>query len=130
MRSQTTRKRNKHEERTFQLQVIDLAHVYGWKAAAIRTVLVKRPDESCYHETPMGADGKGWLDLFLVNPTGAPGRIWRCCAELKLADKHPQPDQKLWLQWHEKTGTPSFVWRPVDLNGEIMSVLRDGIEIT
>lgn len=78
-------------EAAFQQQVIDLAHLYGWKVASFRKVRVQRADGSVYWETPVGADGAGWPDLVLVKG----GRIlaW----ELKVGTNKPSPDQLAWL---------------------------------
>lgn len=110
-------------EASFQATVIAMAQSLGWKCAAIRRVRVKRKDGSVYYETPMQADGAGWLDVFMIHPVNR----WKLAAELKILDRPTTPEQKLWLQWHELSGTPAYTWRDCREDWlEIETVLREG----
>lgn len=79
-------------EAAFRDQIVQYAHLTGWRVAWFRPVAVRRGDGSFYHETPVGADGKGWPDLVLVRP---PRIVF---AELKDGYKQPTEDQQIWLR--------------------------------
>jgi len=48
-------------EADFQTRVIDLARQLGWRVAHFRKTRVQRKDGSTFWETPVAADGKGFL---------------------------------------------------------------------
>jgi len=56
-------KGNRVTEESFQSALIDLAHVYGYRVAHFRKARKKNGGWI----TPVSADGKGFLDLILVN---------------------------------------------------------------
>lgn len=93
-------------EAAFQAQVIQLAHMWGWRVACFRPVRVQRADGTVYHETPVGADGKGWPDLVLVRGR----RI--LAAELKVGRNVATPEQRLWIDALNAAGVTACVWRP------------------
>lgn len=103
-------------EADFQASVVELARLHGWRVAAVRRVAVRRPDGSFYHETPMGADGVGWPDLYLVRGRQA------VAAELKSDTGRATPDQLAWLGFLEAAGVAVYIWRPKDWD-EIQTVL-------
>jgi len=98
----------KWTEAEFQQRVIDYARGRGWKVAWFRPVRVQRRDGSVYHETPVGADGKGWPDLVLVRA----GEI--IFAELKVGKNKASPEQVAWLDALRETGAAAGVWRETD----------------
>jgi len=94
-------------EAQFQKQVVDLAHLKGWKVAHFRSVPVKRGSRVTY-QTPVGADGKGFPDLVLVRD-----RV--VFAELKVGTSL-RPDQKTWIGLLGEASAEVHVWRPRDLD--------------
>lgn len=105
-------------EAEFQRQVTAMANLLGWRVASFRAVAVKRANGQVYHETPVGADGRGWPDLVLVHRDG---RI--IFAELKSDGGKLRPEQKVWLEWLGRTPAAACVWRPADID-TIEAVLR------
>lgn len=103
-------------EESFQKQVIALAHWFGYKVAHFRRVRVQRKNGEVYYETPVQADGKGWLDLVLVRE-----RVIH--AELKSQKGRLSKEQKEWIRWLEEAGQKCYVWRPSDMK-EIVFTLR------
>jgi hypothetical protein len=99
-------RRAKVSEKEFQQQVIDFAHLHGWKVAWFRPVRVQRADGSVYYETPVGADGKGWPDLILVKG------VKIVAAELKVGKNTTSPEQDRWLAVLATCCIPAFVWTP------------------
>ena len=104
-------------EADFQQAVIGYARQRGWKVAWFRPVRVQRKDGSVYHETPVGADGKGWPDLVLVRA----GEI--IFAELKVGRNTASEEQIAWLDALRETGAAAGVWRPADWD-TILEVLK------
>lgn len=103
-------------ERDFQAHVIDMAHKLGWWVAWFRPVRVQREGGSVYYETPIGADGKGWLDLYMTRGERA------VVAELKVGQNKVTPEQQEWIAAHRATGVEVYVWTPQDQH-EINEVL-------
>lgn len=103
-------------EKEFTQQVIDLAHLCGWTVAHFRPARVKRGGKEIY-ETPVAADGKGWLDLFMVR------RGERLAMELKVGRNKPTAEQKKWLTLMNLAGIPAAVYRPKDWQ-ELEEVLK------
>jgi hypothetical protein len=97
-------------EKQFTEQVIDLAHLNGWRVAHFTQVQV-RPGVWI---TPVKADGKGFPDLVLVRD-----RV--IYAELKVGTSL-RVDQVLWLERLRDAGQETYVWKPRDLD-EISAVL-------
>jgi len=100
--------KTKVTEKAFQAQVIDLAHLCGWRVAHFRKVRVVRRDGSAYWETPAAADGKGFPDLQMLKG----GR--QVVAELKVEGNKPTPEQAQWLEAFQAAGVPAHVWTPDD----------------
>jgi hypothetical protein len=105
-------------EDEFQTQVIDSAHLHGWKVAHFRKARTKDG-----WITAVSADGKGWNDLFCVRPST--GHVF--AAELKSARGKRTPEQIAWASWMEAVGIAAYVWKPSDWD-EINSVLKEGPE--
>lgn len=92
-------------EAEFLEQVIDLAHVYGYRVAHFRPAWSGRG-----YRTPVQGDGAGFPDLVLVGR----GRV--VIAELKRqAAADPVNEQAAWLDAFRACGLPTYVWRPSDL---------------
>lgn len=99
----------KESEAEFQRRVVDLFHLHGWTVAWIRPVRVQRANGQVYHETPMGADGSGWPDLFATRGNRA------VAAELKVGRNTATEAQIAWLDRLNKVpGIQTFEWRPDD----------------
>jgi len=93
-------------------EVIEAAHAFGWSVAYFRPARTERG-----WRTPVGADGKGWLDLTLVRE-----RV--IFAELKRqAVTELEPDQETWKLRLEGACQEVYVWRPGDMD-EVIAVLR------
>jgi hypothetical protein len=85
-------------EEQFYQQVVDLAHVLGWRVAHFRAAQTAHG-----WRTPVGADGEGFPDLVMVRA----GRI--IFVELKSQKGVPSFEQAQWLQ--ELGGA---LWKPSD----------------
>lgn len=99
-------------EAAFQKQVIQIAHLHGWRVAHFTTA----PTRTGTWSTPIGADGKGWPDLVLVRD-----RI--VFAELKAEKGRIRPDQVVWARTLFNAGAEIYLWKPSDLE-EIQEVLK------
>lgn len=93
-------------EAEFQEEVIRFAQAQGWRVAHCRKVLVKM-GERTHWETPMLADGKGFLDLEVVRE-----RLVKI--ELKFGKNTTTPEQKEWIAAYERAGIEVYVWYPAD----------------
>jgi hypothetical protein len=82
-------------------QVIELAHLFGWRVAHFRPCKTGRG-----WRTPVQADGAGFPDLVLVGR----GRV--IVAELKRETGRATPDQLAWLAAFTDAGVESVVWTP------------------
>jgi hypothetical protein len=101
----------------FRLQIIDLAHVFGWKVRNVRPARTKYG--WC---TPENADGKGFPDLYMVKPP----RV--VIAELKVPPDKCKPEQESWLELlAEVPGHEVYIWAPDDFD-KITEILRFGKE--
>lgn len=98
-------------EAAFQAEVIDLAHLFGWKVAHFRPAMTKHG-----WRTPVAADGKGFPDLLLVRD-----RV--IAAELKSDRGRLSHDQEAWLGTFEAAGVEVYEWHPCDLE-QVAKVLR------
>lgn len=84
--------------------ILRVARLYGWRSAHFR------PARTAHGwRTPVGGDGKGWPDLFLVRPP----RL--LVVELKSGTGRVEPDQRRWLEDLAACGVEAHVWRPQDL---------------
>ncbi len=102
-------------EDEFQAEVIVLAHTLGWRAAHFRKVRVARKDGSVYWQTPVAADGKGFVDLVLCRER----IVW---IELKMPGGRIDPDQGAWHKALKDAGQELYVFYPADWK-EIVAVL-------
>lgn len=93
-------------EADLQAQVIDLAHLTGWRTAHFRAGMT----QSGRWVTPVAGDGVGWPDLFLARPRD--GRL--LAVELKSARGRPTPEQLDWLDTLRRCGVETHLWRPDD----------------
>jgi hypothetical protein len=100
------------DERTFQRDVIELAHVLAWTVAHFRPAMTKHG-----WRTPAGADGAGWPDLVLV------GRDQILYRELKTRKGRLSDDQKAWRDLITRNGGDYSVWRPADWKVRIITEL-------
>ena len=89
-------------ESEFQDQVIELAHMHGWRVAHFRPAQTAKG-----WRTPVSADGKGFPDLVMAR------RGYKIFAELKVNAKLSD-DQRLWLDALGPTTDRCLVvlWRP------------------
>jgi VRR-NUC domain len=104
-------------EAAFQRQVIELAHLRGWRVAHFRPGMNERGQ----WQTAVQADGAGFPDLFLVRAMDGK----RLVAELKVPPNKVTPEQERWLNDCEACGIPAFTWTPDDWD-EIDIVLEKG----
>lgn len=102
-------------EAAFQADVIRVAKSHGWRAAHFRKVRVRRGD-STHWETPVAADGKGFLDLELVRD-----RVVK--VELKMPGRKMTPEQVAWSEAYTAAGVEWYLWYPKDMP-TIREVLR------
>jgi VRR-NUC domain len=106
------------DERTFEKQVVDLAHMYGYRVAHFAAAMNARGN----YRTPTRYDAKGFPDLVLVrNDFGdQPKRL--IFAELKSDTGRLSKDQALWIDDLASTAE-AYVWRPRDWD-DIVDILR------
>lgn len=106
-------------EAQLQRDVIDLAHVLGWRVAHFRTARVQRANGSISYQTPVQADGAGWPDLVLCRER----RL--IFAELKSRRGTLSPEQEAWLGHLRAAGAEVHVWKPRDwTDGHIERILQ------
>jgi hypothetical protein len=105
-------------EAELQTCVIDLAHVYGWKVAHFRPAMTSKG-----WRTPVGADGAGFPDLFMVRGDHV------LVVELKGDKGKPTSDQNAWLDaLYLHCDNEQMVWRPADWHsGKILANLKDPV---
>ncbi|MFA5048910.1 MAG: hypothetical protein WC516_07855 [Patescibacteria group bacterium] len=106
----------KVSEESFQRTVIDLAHTYGYKVAHFRKARKSNGDWI----TPVGADGKGWLDLILANKDKRDFIV----AELKSEDGKMTKEQKMWFGTLKQCCHSVYVWRPSDYEDIVLRLKR------
>lgn len=112
----------------FERAVVDLAHLFGWRAASFRPAGTGKG-----WRTPVKYDGKGYPDLTLVHADGCV-----IFAEMKSATGQLSDDQKAWgealAQAEEYSWSPDRdpsypiryrVWKPSNGN-QIASALSFG----
>ena len=108
-------------EKDFQEQVIELAHILGYRIAHFRPA----QNSKGQWRTPVSADGKGFPDLVLVRPDfntkGRPKRM--IFAELKSNTGRLSKEQGEWLEDLAGAGVESYLWRPKDWD-DIVEILR------
>lgn len=90
-------------EAEFQVQVIDLAHLLGYRVAHFRRAVV-----GGRWMTPVAADGAGWPDLALT-------RMDRFLViELKSNTGSLGKEQRTWLEALRAAGVETHVFKPRD----------------
>lgn len=104
-------------ENDFQDCFIDLAHSLRWRVAHFRKVRVQRKDGSTFWETPVAADGKGFLDTELVRE-----RLIK--VELKVGRNTPTEEQEAWIAAYEEAGIEHYVWYPKDWPDIVKTLTR------
>jgi hypothetical protein len=100
-------------EAEFQRQVIDLAHLYGWRAFHARPGRTS----SGGWATHVAADGKGFPDLTLVRD-----RV--VFVELKSANGQLTAEQDEWIRALEHGDAEVYVWRPNQFD-ELHAILKE-----
>lgn len=108
-----------YTEAQFQRAVISLAQELGYKVAHFRRVRVQRANGDVYYETPVAADGKGWLDLFLVKPP------LKFAIELKVGRNVPTQEQTEWATILNLCGIPARVFYP-EMWDDLVKLLSGG----
>lgn len=97
-------------ERDFQAQVIQLAHIFGWRIAHFR------PAKTSHGwRTAVGADGAGFPDLVLARD-----RV--VFIELKSDTGRLRDDQTAWHEALTAAGAEAYVFRPSQWD-ELQAVL-------
>jgi VRR-NUC domain len=96
-----------------QDNVVELAHLFGWRAAHFR------PARTAHGwKTAVGYDGKGWPDLVLVRERV----VW---VETKSETGRLSPEQLAWRDWLAEAGAEWHLWSPTDwTDGTVEAVLR------
>lgn len=100
-------------EADWQRQVIDLAHLHGWRIFHARPAQNARGD----WRTPVAADGKGFPDLVMVRD-----RV--LFVELKSDRGRLTAEQRHWIDALEQSGAEVHVWKP-DQFDEVHAVLKE-----
>lgn len=101
-------------EAEWQQQVIELAHINGWRVLHVRPAQNSRGD----WRTPIAADGKGWPDLTLVRD-----RV--LFVELKTDAGRLTVEQRQWIDALQTAGAHVAVWRPRDWDTVLDTLKRD-----
>ena len=104
LKRETRFRRSIITEREFQKQVIELAHLFGWRVAHFRPARTIRNGRETWR-TPVEADGAGFPDLVLAKD----GRV--LFVELKTDSGKLT---KLQQEWHIALGENARIWRPAD----------------
>jgi hypothetical protein len=97
-------------ERSFQVSVVTLARLRGWRLAHFRAAWTRDG-----WRTAMAGD-VGYPDLTMTRG----GRL--VFAELKASSGQLRPDQQVWIELLRETPAEVYVWRP-DSWDEIERVL-------
>ena len=106
--------------KVLQATIIELAHMYGWRCAHFKSVLVTGKGNRPYYATPVAADGVGFPDLVLVRHQD---RVM--FVEVKGDGDRLRHEQTDWLSDLHSTGAEVYVWTPKELDtGEIAEALQ------
>lgn len=100
-----------------QMAIIEAGHTFGWKFAHFRPCRTTQG-----WRTAVGADGKGWPDLYMIHPE----RREHYYREIKGAKEAASPEQKVWGEWLLKAGEDWAIWRPSQWNETIVPLLTFG----
>lgn len=101
-------------EAEWQAQVLDFAHLAGWRVAHFRPAGTEKG-----WRTPVAADGAGFPDLVLVR-----GRRL-IFVELKSETGKLRSEQEDWLAALDKSDAEVHIWRPSDFEEMISTLQRD-----
>ncbi len=93
------------QENEFQQAIVSMARFYRWKVAYFHKAKVNGK-----WMTPVGADGKGWLDLILCSEKL--GII--IARELKIPPRKTTDEQDDWIRVLNACGVDAKVWTPQD----------------
>ncbi len=99
-------------EEQFLIQVIEIAHLFGWSVAHFRPAMTVSG-----WRTPVAGDGKGFPDLVLAKD----GNV--IFAELKADGKKPSPEQANWIKRLGGKSCYATIWYPADFD-MIVEILR------
>lgn len=92
-------------EATWQEQVIEVAHLYGWSHLHVRRTIGRG------RKWVTATNLAGWPDLFMWHPVARR----RVAAELKSEGGSTTPEQDAVLASLGAAGVEIYVWRPSDL---------------
>jgi hypothetical protein len=100
----------------------DMCQRLGLKVARFPKALVTYPrDPRPRWLSPVQGDGKGWLDMLIIDPLGG-GVLVR---EAKGDKETLTAEQRDWIGWWQANGFDVDVWRPADLrSGRIERELK------
>jgi VRR-NUC domain-containing protein len=114
-------KRARMSGKVLQATIIELAHMYGWRVAHFKSVLVTGKGNRPYYATPVSADGVGFPDLVLCRPQD---RVM--FVEVKGDGDKLRPEQEQWLDDLRSVGAEVYVWTRTHLDsGEIATRLQE-----
>jgi len=97
--------------KVLQATIMELANMYGYRAAHFPSVLVTGRDGRPVYRTAVSAQGKGFPDLVLVKRDD---RV--LFVEVKGDGDKLRPDQETWLEDLRSAGCEVHVWTPADLD--------------
>lgn len=103
------------KEEDFQQQIIEYAHLRGWKVAHFRPARMQDDEDGEeVWRTPVQADGKGFFDLVLTRERV----VWM---EVKSEKGRLSKDQKNWRDWILRADGEYYCVQPSDW--EIIEVI-------
>ena len=107
-------------EQDFQGQIIELAHLRGYRVAHFRPAMTARG-----WRTPISADGAGFPDLVLARPARTPDKGRLICVEVKGRRAPLSEAQQHWNTVLTLAGAEAYIWRVGEITIEqIAEVLR------
>jgi len=98
-------------ERELRDAIIGAARAAGWAVHYTPKVPVKFPGQPVRWTTPIGGDGKGWLDLTMLRERILPVEIK---ARSQDAGYHVTAEQQQWIDRWAVVGVRAFIWTPRD----------------
>jgi hypothetical protein len=101
-------------EKQITEMIIDLAQRLGWTVVHFRPAM----NRNGHWSTPYQGDGVGFPDIVALR-----GRQ-KLVAELKVGRGRLTAEQEAWLAAFSLADIPAYVWKPEDLDGEILEALR------
>lgn len=100
-------------EKELRDAIVERARLAGWSATYFPKVPVKYDRQPVRWMTPVGGDGKGWLDMMFVRERVLAVEIK---ARKDSYDRKLPPEQQTWLDRWRIAGVRAFVWTPADLD--------------